>query len=115
MVALSRNVPRKAAFEMLTTGEFIDAARARELGLVNRVVPAAELSAATLALAQVVAGKLTAAVKIGKRAFYEQASMSLADAYSYTARVMAENMMLADTAEGIQAFIDKRHPEWREQ
>jgi enoyl-CoA hydratase/carnithine racemase len=115
MVALSRNVPRKAAFEMLTTGEFIDAARARELGLVNRVVPAAELSGATLALAQVVAGKLTAAVKIGKRAFYEQASMSLADAYAYTARVMAENMMLAETAEGIQAFIDKRHPEWRDQ
>jgi enoyl-CoA hydratase/carnithine racemase len=115
MVALSRNVSRKAAFEMLTTGEFIDAARARELGLVNRVVPAAELSGATLALAQVVAGKLTAAVKIGKRAFYEQASMSLADAYAHTARVMAENMMLAETAEGIQAFIDKRHPEWRDQ
>jgi enoyl-CoA hydratase/carnithine racemase len=82
---------------------------------VNRVVPAAELSGATLALAQVVAGKLTAAVRIGKRAFHEQGSMGLADAYAYTAQVMAENMLLAETAEGIQAFIDKRHPEWRDQ
>ena len=112
MVALSRNVPRKAAFEMLTTGEFIDAARARELGLVNRVVPAAQLSEAALALADTVANKLTAAVKIGKRAFYEQASMRLADAYAYTAQVMTENMLLRDTAEGVQAFIEKRPPDW---
>jgi enoyl-CoA hydratase/carnithine racemase len=112
MVALSRNVSRKAAFEMLTTGEFIDAARARELGLVNRVVEAAGLSEATLGLAQTVANKLTAAVKIGKRAFYEQVSMTLADAYAYTAQVMTQNMLLRDTAEGVQAFIEKRPPDW---
>ncbi len=110
---VSRNVPRKAAFEMLTTGEFIDAARARELGLVNRVVEAAGLSEATLGLAQTVANKLTAAVKIGKRAFYEQVSMTLADAYAYTAQVMTQNMLLRDTAEGVQAFIEKRPPDWQ--
>lgn len=112
MVALSRNTPRKVAFEMLTTGEFIDAARAREVGLVNRVVAAADLSEAALALAQTVAGKLTAAVKIGKRAFYDQLSLPLADAYALTARVMAENMLMRDTDEGIQAFIEKRPPDW---
>ena len=88
------------------------AARARELGLVNRVVEAAGLSEATLGLAQTVANKLTAAVKIGKRAFYEQVSMTLADAYAYTAQVMTQNMLLRDTAEGVQAFIEKRPPDW---
>lgn len=112
MVALSRNVPRKQAFEMLTTGEFIDAARAREVGLVNRVVAHEALTDEAMALAGVVAAKLTAAVKIGKRAFYDQIGMSLADAYDHTGRVMAENMMYRDTAEGVQAFIEKRKPDW---
>ncbi|MFT3689979.1 enoyl-CoA hydratase [Paenirhodobacter sp.] len=112
MVALSRNVPRKTAFEMLTTGEFLDAARAREVGLVNRVVPAGDLAAETERLAQTVAAKLSAAVRIGKRAFYDQAGMSLADAYRHTAEVMVENMMLRDTDEGICAFIEKRAPDW---
>jgi enoyl-CoA hydratase/carnithine racemase len=112
MVALSRNVPAKVAFEMLTTGEFIDAARAREVGLVNRVVPHADLSEATLALAQTVATKLSAAVKIGKRAFYDQIGLDLAEAYAHTAAVMQENMLWRDTAEGIQAFIEKRAPDW---
>lgn len=114
MVALSRNVPAKVAFEMLTTGEFIDAARAREVGLVNRVVPGAELSEATLALARTVAGKLTAAVKIGKRAFYDQIGLPLAEAYAQTAAVMQENMLWRDTDEGIQAFLEKRRPDWQE-
>jgi enoyl-CoA hydratase/carnithine racemase len=114
MVALSRNVPAKVAFEMLTTGEFIDATRAREVGLVNRVVPHADLSEATLALAQTVAAKLCAAVKIGKRAFYDQIGLDLADAYTHTAAVMQENMLWRDTAEGIQAFIEKRAPDWAE-
>jgi len=113
MVALSRNVPRKMAFEMLTTGEFIDAARAREIGLVNRVVAPEALAAETRALAEVVAGKLGGAVKIGKRAFYDQIGLDLAAAYDHTAAVMVENMLWRDTEEGIQAFLEKRKPDWQ--
>lgn len=112
MVALTRNVPAKHAFEMLTTGHFIDAHRAEAIGLVNRVVPADSLRAETRALAETVAGKLAAAVRIGKRAFYEQAEMSLDAAYAYTGRIMAENMLHRDTAEGVQAFLEKRQPNW---
>ena len=112
MVALSRNVPRKMVFEMLTTGEFIEAARARELGLVNRVVPHAELAAETERLAQTVAAKLSVAVRIGKRAFYDQIGLGLSEAYAHTAAVMVENMMERDTDEGICAFIEKRKPDW---
>ena len=114
MVALSRNVPRKVAFEMLTTGEFIDAARAREVGLVNRVVPHAALGEETRGLAATVAGKLGGAVKIGKRAFYDQIGLDLAEAYDHTAAVMVENMLWRDTAEGIQAFLEKRRPDWQD-
>ncbi len=112
MVALTRNIPRKQAFEMLTTGEFIDASRARELGLVNRVVPAGDLASATNELATTVAAKLSSAVRIGKQAFYEQLQKPLDQAYAYTGGVMAQNMMDSDTSEGISAFIEKRTPEW---
>ncbi|MBK5946333.1 enoyl-CoA hydratase [Rhodobacter veldkampii DSM 11550] len=112
MVALTRNVPRKVAFEMLTTGEFIDANRAREMGLVNRVVPHEALAAETRRLADTVAAKLTAAVKIGKRAFYDQIGLDLAAAYDHAAGVMVQNMLWRDTAEGVAAFIDKRKPDW---
>ncbi len=112
MVALSRNVPRKVAFEMLTTGQFIDTARALEVGLINRAVPTQTLAAETRALAETVAAKLTAAVKIGKRAFYEQIEMTRSDAYDYAAEVMVENMLWRDTDEGISAFIEKRKPDW---
>lgn len=112
MVALSRNIPRKQAFEMLTTGNFITAAKAMELGLVNRVVDAADLEAETTELAALVAAKLGAAVKVGKQAFYEQIQMSLQDAYAYTGEVMADNMTFRDTEEGIAAFLEKRPPEW---
>jgi len=112
MVALSRNIPRKAAFEMLTTGDMIPAARAVELGLVNHAVPAADLEAQTLALARKVAGKLGAVVAIGKRAFYEQAEMASDAAYAHTGAVMVENMRLNETAEGIAAFVEKRPPAW---
>ncbi len=113
MVALSRNIPRKQALEMLTTGGFIDAPRAESLGLVNRVVPADSLETETRTLAETVAAKLGAVVRIGKRAFYEQAEMTLADAYAHTGAVMVENMLWRDTAEGIQAFIEKRRPDWK--
>lgn len=113
MVALSRNIPRKQAFEMLTTGRFIDALRARELGLVNRVVPAGMLGAETETLAAEIAAKLTAAVKIGKHAFYRQIEMPVEEAYAYAADVMVENMLYRDTEEGIAAFIEKRDPDWQ--
>lgn len=112
MVALSRNIPRKQAFEMLTTGGFIDASRALELGLVNRVVPPDALATHTRDLAGTVADKLGAAVKIGKRAFYDQIGMGLSDAYDHTAAVMVENMLWRDTNEGINAFLEKRIPDW---
>lgn len=113
MVALSRNVPRKMAFEMLTTGAFIEAARAEALGLVNRVVPHERLAEETRTLADTVAGKLGAAVKIGKRAFYEQAELPIAAAYDHAAAVMVENMLWRDTDEGIRAFLEKRKPDWQ--
>ena len=113
MVALSRNIPRKQAFEMLTTGGFIDAHRAEALGLVNRVVPTQALESEAQALAETVAAKLGAAVKVGKRAFYEQLEMGLSDAYAHTGAVMVENMLWRDTEEGIQAFIEKRPPAWQ--
>ena len=113
MVALTRAVGPKAAFELLVTGEFVTAPRAREIGLVNRVVPAADLRAETDRLAQTVAAKLTAAVRIGKRAFHDQIGLPLDQAYRHTGAVMAENMMLRDTDEGISAFLDKRPPDWR--
>ncbi len=114
MVALSRNVPRKQAFEMLTTGAFIGPERAYELGLINRVVPEADLAAETRALAETVAGKLGRAVRIGKRAFYDQIEMPLAQAYAFAGEVMVENMLDRDTEEGIAAFIEKRKPEWQQ-
>ncbi|MEM7723977.1 MAG: enoyl-CoA hydratase [Pseudomonadota bacterium] len=112
MVALSRVMPRKQVFEMLTMGEFIDAPRAREVGLINRVVPDAALEAEAQALAHQIAGKLGSAVRIGKRAFYEQAQMPLDKAYEMTGAVMVENMLDAQTDRGIAAFLDKRTPEW---
>ena len=114
MVALSRNIPRKQAFEMLTTGQFINAERARDLGLVNRIASEDELEEATTELAETVASKLAVAVKIGKEAFYNQLQMPLSEAYDYTGSVMAENMLFSDTEEGISAFIEKRDPNWEQ-
>ncbi len=114
MVALSRNVPRKQVFEMLVTGDFIDAARAREIGLVNRVVAPEALEDETNALAEKIAAKLGTAVRIGKRAFYDQIQLPLDKAYDLTGAVMVENMLDGDTAEGIAAFLDKRHPDWNQ-
>ncbi|SFM14547.1 enoyl-CoA hydratase [Shimia aestuarii] len=114
MVALTRNIPRKQAFEMLTTGQFIDTSRAEALGLINRAVPADSLEAATTELAETVAGKLGAAVKIGKESFYNQLQMPLEAAYDYTGDAMVQNMLYRDTEEGISAFLEKRDPNWQQ-
>lgn len=114
MVALSRNIPRKQAMEMLLTGEPISAATAKNIGLVNRVVAEGTERDAAIALAQKVALKSAYTIKLGKEAFYRQAEMSLADAYRYAAEVMTENMMARDAEEGIGAFIEKRAPKWQD-
>ncbi len=115
MVALSRNVPRKQAMEMLLTGEPINAATALNIGLINRVVAAGTERDAAIALAEKVALKSAYTVKLGKAAFYRQAEMSLAGAYRYAAEVMTENMMARDAEEGIGAFIEKREPKWQDE
>lgn len=113
MVALSRNVSRKHAMEMLLLGDFISAPRAAEMGLVNWVAPADEIDAAARATAEKLAAKSPKALKIGKRAFYEQAEMTLEAAYDYAGRVMAENMMALDAEAGIGAFVSKKPtPAW---
>jgi enoyl-CoA hydratase/carnithine racemase len=114
MVALSRNVPRKQAMEMLLTGEPVSATTAQAIGLVNHVVAAGTERDAAIALAQKVAVKSAYTVKLGKEAFYRQAEMSLAEAYRYAAEVMTENMMARDAEEGIGAFIEKREPTWQD-
>lgn len=112
-VALARNLHRKPTLEMLFTGEFIDAPTAREHGLVNRVVAADELDDAVAAMAAKIVAKSAAAVATGKRMFYRQIEMGVVEAYDYAAEVMACNMMAHDAQEGIDAFVEKRKPEWR--
>lgn len=114
MVALSRNVSRKHAMEMLLTGETIDAARAAELGLINRAVPMEELDAAVAHFAEAIASKSALTVSIGKEAFYTQLEKSLSDAYDYASEVMVTNMLARDAEEGISAFIEKRDPKWED-
>jgi len=112
MVALSRAVPRKAAMEMLLTGEMIGADEAQRLGLVNRVVAADKLDAAVVELARTIASKSPLVLKIGKEAFYRQAELDLDAAYAYASDVMVTNMMARDAEEGIDAFLQKRAPTW---
>ena len=114
MVALSRNVARKHAMEMLLTGDMVAAEDAARIGLINRVVALGEERKAALALAQQIASKSSHVLKIGKQAFYKQAEMSLAEAYDYASEVMTENMMARDAEEGICAFIDKREAKWED-
>jgi len=113
MVALARNVGRKQAMAMLLTGEFVDAATAERIGLVNRVVPAAALDQAVAALAAGIVAKSPMTLAIGKEAFYRQLELGVAEAYDYAAEVMTRNMMARDAAEGIDAFLAKRPPLWR--
>lgn len=112
-VAVSRNLPRKRAFEILMTGDFLDAETARELGLVNRVVPHTQLDAEVERLARVIAGKSPVAVRAGKRLFYRQLALPLPEAYALAGDVMADNLMAEDAAEGIDAFLARRAPVWR--
>jgi enoyl-CoA hydratase/carnithine racemase len=114
MVALSRNVARKHATEMLLTGDAIDAEQARDIGLINRVVAAGQARDEAMQLARKIAAKSAAVVRIGKEAFYRQLEMGIAEAYAYTSEVMVENMMARDAQEGIGAFIDKREPKWED-
>ena len=112
MVALSRNVSRKHAMEMLLTGEMVSAEEAQRIGLINRVVAPTEVSAATTKLAELIASKPSKTVKIGKEAFYRQLEMSLSQAYDYASQVMTTNMLAAEAEEGIGAFVEKRTPNW---
>jgi enoyl-CoA hydratase/carnithine racemase len=114
MVALSRNVTRKHAMEMLLTGEMIPAADAARIGLINHVVAPGSEREEALKLAKKITAKSASIVKIGKEAFYRQIEMSLADAYKYTSEVMVENMLARDAKEGITAFIEKREPKWED-
>ena len=114
MVALSRNVSRKHAMEMLLTGDMISAEEAHRFGLVNRIARPDALEADTMKLAQQIAAKPRATVKIGKEAFYNQLEMGLSHAYDYASKVMTENMLHAEASEGIGAFVEKRDPKWPE-
>ena len=113
MVAVSRNLPRKRVMEMLLMGEMISADQAADWGLVNRVVPAGTAWDEAVKIAAAIAEKSPATVKIGKEAFYNQLEMPLDEAYQYTAQVMVDNMLHRDAEEGINAFIEKRKPEWQ--
>jgi enoyl-CoA hydratase/carnithine racemase len=112
MVALSRNLSRKAAMEMLLLGDMVGAEDAKELGLVNRVVPADETVNAAVELGRRIAEKPKATLKIGKDAFYRQLEMTLDEAYAYASTVMVENMLHAEAEEGVGAFLEKREPRW---
>lgn len=114
MVALSRNVSNKHAMEMLLTGDMVPADRAYEIGLINKSVPSSDLEDATMQMAQKIAAKSSMTVATGKRAFYEQREMSLSDAYIHASNVMVENMLAQDASEGIDAFIQKRQPNWQD-
>ena len=114
MVALSRNIPRKAAMEMLLTGDMISAEEAARIGLVNHVVAPGSERDEALKLAKKITAKSALTVKIGKEAFYRQLEMPLAEAYKYTSEVMVENMLARDAEEGIGAFIEKRQPKWED-
>ena len=112
-VALARTLSSKHAMQLLLTGEMIDAPTALRIGLINEIVAPAELEGRVAALAEKLAGKSAAVLALGKRTFYAQAEMGLAAAYDFAGAAMADNLTLADTAEGISAFLDKRPPAWR--
>lgn len=113
-VAIVRNVGRKRAMEMLLLGEMIEAREARAFGLVNRVVPAEKVLDTAMELAGTIASKSAAAITLGKKVFHAQLAQPLGEAYDTASRAMAENMMLEDAQEGLDAFLHKREPNWRD-
>jgi len=113
MVAVSRKVSRKKTMKMILTGDPINAAYAKEIGLINDYYPISRLEEEVLKLAKKIASKSNLTIKIGKKAFYKQLEMPLKKAYKYTSNVMTENMMALDAKEGISAFLDKRNPQWK--
>ena len=114
MVALSRNVNKKNAMEMLLTGDFINADRAKEIGLINNTVLKEELTLEVDKLAEKIASKSTMTVSTGKKAFYAQVEMGLSEAYKYTSKTMTDNLLKSDAKEGINAFLEKRSPDWKD-
>ena len=114
MVALSRNVQKKDAMEMLLTGDFINAEKAKEIGLINNIVEKQDLSKEVNKLAEKIASKSSMTVSIGKKAFYAQAEMNLSEAYKHTSKIMSDNLLKDDAKEGIDAFIEKRKPDWKD-
>jgi len=112
-VAVSRNLPRKQAFEMLITGEFIDVHTALQYGLINRVASAEQLNQALQSLIAAITAKSPVAVRAGKDMFYKQLGMNIEEAYGYASEVMTDNMMADDVGEGIDAFIEKRQAVWK--
>jgi enoyl-CoA hydratase/carnithine racemase len=114
MVPISRKIGRKPMMEMLLLGEPIDAAEALRLGLVNRCVPDADLDTTIGAITAKLSAKSALTLRVGKAAFYRQTEMGLEDAYAYCSEVMTRNMMAEDAAEGIDAFLEKRPPAWRD-
>tara|TARA_X000001036_G_scaffold250156_1_gene233013 strand:- start:30 stop:542 length:513 start_codon:yes stop_codon:yes gene_type:complete len=112
MVALSRNVSKKNSMKMLLTGDMIDANEAKNISLINDHVPADELTQTVMNLAEKIAQKSSMTIKTGKEAFYKQFEMNLSDAYEYTSKVMAENILKDDAKEGIQSFLKKQDPNW---
>jgi len=115
MVALSRNVNKKNSMEMLLTGDFISAEKAKEIGLINNAVSKDKLTSEVVGLAEKIASKSTMTVATGKKAFYAQAEMDLSKAYQYTSKTMTDNLLKHDAKEGIDAFIEKRSPNWKDQ
>ena len=114
MVAISRNLSNKHSMEMLLTGELISSDKAAKIGLINDVIEINELKDFVLDRAQKISKKSSVTLKIGKEAFYKQLDMKLSDAYDYASKVMVQNMLKLDAKEGIDAFIDKREPNWKD-
>ena len=114
MVALSRNVPNKNSMEMLLTGELISSEKAEKIGLINKVIDDSNLQSYTLKMALKISKKSSMTIKIGKKAFYKLVDMTLSEAYDYASKVMVDNMLKVDAEEGIDAFIEKRNPNWQD-
>ena len=114
MVALSRNISNKHSMEMLLTGDLISSSKAAEIGLINKMINDDSLQNFVLERALKISKKSSMTLKIGKEAFYKQIDMTLSEAYDYASNVMVENMLKLDAEEGIDAFINKRTPNWQD-